>query len=390
MQRKKTPNKKNKYVISGLAGKDSPGGQPPSHFQRIIQWLIIGALALVGAVIIIYLLAGLFSDQRKPRQITAARPDHIIQPLGRDALVYDGMFLTCYDANATMRWRYTLGLDASYRAADTMVAAWNAQQLHVIDKNGGAVFNDRMGGRVRFARVGESLIAACVGDESESVVTVLSHSGILQDSIPFPDLYVFDIGFFSQKDKLLWVLSLDLNGNAPITNISTHEPGRLLMGRQELMNQLIYSVYPQDNLLMLVGTSQIRAYDYKCVRQVNIPQVLVYGWQLSDVRTVGRNTYSLFQYMPQSSDSLYFTEIKVVANQNAQSLRLLSPCFASALNDKGVYCFSNSTIFYAPYGSSVFKSTVLPYQITKFICMLDNGRAVFASGNDVFILKLPE
>ena len=390
MQRKKTPAKKNKYVISGLAGKDSPGGRSPSQIQRFIQLIIIGTLALIGAVILIYLLSGIFRDQRRPRQIAAARPEYNIQPFGKDVLVYDGMILSCFDANGTNRWKYTLGMDAAYRATKTMIAAWSGHQVHVLDRNGDALFNDRMSGPVRFAQVGESLIAACVGDETDSVVTVLNHGGILQDSISFPDLYVFDIGFFSQKEKLLWVLSLDLNGNAPMTSISTHEPGRLLMGRQELNNQLVYSVYPQDNLLMLVDTSQIRAYDYKCMLQVTVPPVLVYGWQLSDVRAVGKNTYSLFQYMPQSNDSLYFSELKVVSNQNAQSLRLLSPCFASALGDKGVYCFSNSTIFFAPFGSVTFSSTVLSYQISNFICMLDGGRAVLASGNDVFILKLPE
>lgn len=390
MQRKKTPAKKNKYVKSGLAGKDSPGGRSPSQLQRIVQLVIIGALALIGVVILVYLVSSIFQDQNKPRVISEAKSEYNMQPFGKDLLVYDGMFLHCISQNGTSRWKYSLGLEAEYSATDTMIIAWSGVQIHVIDKNGNATFTDRMAGPVRFAKVGESLIAACVGTEEDSVIHVLNHSGVLQESISYPDLFVLDMGFFSQKEKLLWILSLDLNSNVPITNISTHEPGRLLMGRQELNNQFVYNIYTQDNLLMLVDTAQIRAYNYKCVRQDNVSPVLVYGWQMVDVRTVGKSTYSLFQHMPQSSDSLYFSELKLVNSQNAQSLRLLSPCFASGLNDKGIYCFSNSTIFYAPYGSNTFKSTVMPIEITDFICMLDGGRAVLASGRDVFIQKLPE
>lgn len=390
MQKKNPPIKKNKYVISGLSGKDSPGGQHPSELQRIIQLIIIGTLVLIAVVILVYLISGIFQDQNKPHTI-AAKPDFNIQPFGKDVLVYDGMVLSCIDMNGANRWNFTLGLDADYWATKNMVVSWTGNQIYVFDRNGNTTFNDRLSGdSVRFARVGESFIAACVGQENDSVVYILNHEGVIQETISFPDLFVLDLGFFSQKEKLLWVLGIDLKSNVPITTVSTHDPGRMLMGRQELNNQLVYNLYTQDTLLMLVDTSQIRAFDYRCVQQENISPVLVYGWQMVDVRTVGKATYSLFQHMPQSNDSLYFSELKLVSNQNAQPIRLLSPCFASGLNDKGVYGFSTSTIYFAPYGSSTFKSTILNYQLTKFICMLDGGRAVLASGNEVFIQKLPE
>lgn len=389
MQRKKTTIQKNKYVRSGIAGKDTPGGSKPSQIQRLIQIIIIGALTLMGCIILIYLVSGLFRNSNNPRVI-AARPEYTIQPFGKEALVYDGMILSCIDQKGAVKWKFTLGLDADYYATKTMVIAWSGAQINVLDKNGNPLFNDRMSDVVRFARISESYIAACVGPDTDSVVHVFDHSGIVQESIPFPDLFVFDMDFFSQKGKLLWVLSLDLNSNAPITSISTHEPGRLLMGRQDLNNQLIYNVYPNGNQLMLVDTTQIRAFNYRCVLQPDVKPVLVYGWQMVDLRTVGKNTYSLFQHMPQSSDTLSFSELRLVNNQTASSLRLLSPCFASGLNDKGVYGFSENAIYFAPYGSNTFKTTSLPYVLTDFICMLDGGYAVLATGSDVFIQKLPE
>lgn len=389
MQRKNTPTLKNKYVKSGIAGKDTPGGSKPSQLQRMIQIVIIGAIALMGCIIVVYLISGLFRDTSKPIVISA-RPGFRIQPFGKEALCYDGMTLSCIDQSGNIKWKYTLGLDADYYATKTNIVAWTGNQIHVLDKNGNPIYTDRMNNVIRFARVGESLLAVCVGEDTNSTVQVLSLTGIIQESLPFPDLFVFDMGFFSQKGKLLWVLSLDLNSNVPITNISTHEPGRLLLGKQELNNQLIYNLYLQDTTLMLVDTTQIRAYSYKCVSQANISPILVYGWQMVDLRTVGRNTYSLFQHMPQSSDTFYFSELRLVNNQTVTSLRLLSPCFASGLNDKGVYGFSDTAIYYAPYGSGTFKTTSLPYVINDFICMLDGGYAVLVSGNEVFLQKLPE
>lgn len=389
MQRKHTPITQNRYVKSGIAGQDTPGGSKPSQIQRVIQIIIISAMALMGCIIIIYLVSGLFGDTTKPRTIPA-RPGFRMQPFGKEVLSYDGMILSCIEQNGNIKWKYTLGLDADYYATKTTIVAWIGNQIHVLDKNGNAIYTDRMNEAVRFARVGESLLAVCVGSDTNSTVHVLSLTGIIQESLPFPDLFVFDMGFFSQKGKLLWVLSLDLNSNAPITNISTHEPGRLLLGKQELNNQLIYNIYMQDNMLMLVDTTQIRAFSYKCVAQANISPVLVYGWQMVDLRTVGRNTYSLFQHMPQASDTLSFSELRLVNNQTVSSLRLLSPCFASGLNDKGVYGFSETAIFFAPYGSGAFKTTSLPYAVSDFVCMLDGGYAVLVSGNEVFLQKLPE
>lgn len=70
-------------------------------------------------------------------------------------------------------------------------------------------------------------------------------------------------------------------------------------------------------------------------------------------------------------------------------MRLLSPCFASGLNSRGVYAFGSNVIYHAAYGQKTFQATYLSYTLTDYICMLEGGRAVLVSGNDVFILKLP-
>lgn len=77
----------------------------------------------------------------------------------------------------------------------------------------------------------------------------------------------------------MWVLSLDVAGNAPISNLATYEPGRMSTGRAGAERpQLVYRVYSHNNNLMLVDTSTIGVYNYKCVEQTDIGSILVYGW----------------------------------------------------------------------------------------------------------------
>jgi len=78
-----------------------------------------------------------------------------------------------------------------------------------------------------------------------------------------------------------------------------------------------------------------------------------------------------------------------VTNNSVHSLRLLSPCFASGLSEKGMYAFGDNVVYYAPYGSHQFKANFLTYTLADFFCMLDNGRAVVQIGDEVYILRLP-
>ncbi len=387
MQKKKKLPKRT-YVQSGIPGHSAPGGRKISKTRQIIQLIIITSIVLMVCFLAVFGLSRLIGRSNDPKRLTAHAGD-TLKPFVENVLSYDGMSLSCFAPNGSTRWSYQLGLDADFSCTKNMVVGWSGNQVHVLNKEGIPTFADRMNGTIRFARIGESYVAVCIGTETESMVSVLTHTGSLIENLPFADLYVIDSGFFSAKEQFVWVLGVDVAGNAPITSLSTYEPGKMVAGKVDLDSKLVYRVYLHNNLLMLTDTNKITPYNYRCVEQVDQGSVLIYGWYLDGVRTVGKTTYALLQQMQTMSDNPSFSELRLVENNVTRSLRLLSPCFASGLSEKGVYAFGNNVIYYAPYGSQSFKATYLTYTLTDFICMLDGGRAVLAAGNDVFILKLP-
>jgi hypothetical protein len=224
-----------------------------------------------------------------------------------------------------------------------------------------------------------------------STLRVLTRTGALLENITtLSDLYVMDVGFFS-GGQLMWVLALDVAGNAPVTQLSTYEPGRMSTGVAELDNEMVYRVYQRDDLLMAADTSKIRAYNYRCVEQTDMAPVLIYGWTIRDVRTVARNTQVLLEEMPKGgSNSGLFSDLRLVTNDNVTMLRLLSPCFGSGLSDAGVYGFADNAVYFAPYGSHAFTPYYLTFGVDKLHCILDGGVAVVSYGNQVFTLDLPK
>ena len=354
-----------------------------------MRTIIIAAVILVAIILATYGVTRLFGNAGKPVRINA-RPADNIQAFGESVVFYDGLALHCVNKNGNTDWQYALGTDGDFYCSKNMVVAWTGNQMIVFNKDGQTTYTDRMDEPILFARVGETYVAACVGSsELASSVRVMNHTGSLIDPISFTDLFILDVGFFSTKEQLMWVLALDINGNSPITNLSTYEPGSRSTGAVDLQDQLVYKVYLHNNNLMAVDTTKIRTFNYKCVEQTDLSSILAYGWQVKDVRSIGRNTYALMEQMPSSGNLTSFSELRLISNYQVQSLRLLSPCFASGLSDKGVYGFSANTIYFAPYGSNAFKGTQLNYTISDLICTLDGSRAVIATGDDVFIIQLP-
>lgn len=380
---------RNQYFQSGVPSHMTPGGKKRNRTPEILRLVIVIAIIIALLIGLIYGAISLFGQSGKPVRINARSIDDI-KPFGENVVYYDGMTLHCVSPSGASRWQYSLGTGGDYWCSDTMIAAWAGNQLVILSKDGKPTYTDRMDAAIRFVRVGEAYVAACYGDsETNSKVRVMTHTGMMLDTTDFDDLYLLDLGFFYTRGQLMWVLGLDVNGNSPMVNLSTYEPGKMTTGAVEMPDELAYYVYVHNNNLMVVDTSKIRTYNYKCVEQTDIASVLVYGWQIQQVRTIGRNTYALLEQMPSAGDAPSFSELRLVTNYSVKSLRLLSPCFASGLTDKGVYGFGTNVIYYAPYGSGTFKATGLTYPITNLVCMLDGGRAVIVSGTEVYIITLP-
>lgn len=389
---KNNGNVRNPYTQSGVPAYRTPGGKKRSNLPKFIRRVVFVVVVLAAAVGVIIGVRVLLGSSSKPVMINA-RPTDTMQALGDSVLYHDGTTLYCIGPNGSSKWAYSLGPSGSFYTNGSMVVAWNGMQLFVLNKDGQPIFTDNMTKPIRFARIGEAYVAVCmVGDGDEDLssnIRVMTHTGSVMADIKQNNVYMLDMNFFYTRGQLLWVLGLDVGGSTPMSRLSTYEPGKLDTGAVELADDLVYMVYPHNNNLMVVDTSTIRTFNYKCVEQTDPAAVLVYGWQVRQVKTMGRNTYALLERMPSAATNDIFSEIRVVTNYASTGYRLPSPCFASGISDKGVYGFGTNVVFHAPYGTNVFKATYLNFQMTELLCMLDGGRAVVASGNEVFIIKLP-
>ena len=391
MQKGGSKNQKSRYTQSGVPAHRTPGGKRRSNAPKIILRVLQVAAVVTVLILAIVFVPRLFSQSGDPKRLNAHPTDNI-QAFGEDVLIYDGVVLSCIGTNGTAKWQVNIGTDGDYYTKGSMIVAWSGTRLQVINKNGQFTFNDHMDGTVLFARVGDGGVAVCMGDELNSVVRVMTHTGTVLETInTFEDLYVLDIGFFTASGNLMWVLTLDINGNSPISKLATYDPGKMSTGAVELQDELVYGIYVHNSNLMVVDTTRIRTYNYKCVEQTDISSILVYGWQVRQDRAIGRNTYVLLEQLPGSTSSDTFTEVRLITNYDTQSYRTPVACFASGISDKGVYAFDRQVVYFAPFGSKAFtKSMPIPYPVTDFVCMLEKSRAVIVSGSDVYMITLPE
>lgn len=389
MQRSNNKSLKNPYTRTGVAGHNTPGGRKRSRLPKILPRVLLAVVIIAAIIGAVTLVVSFFGQTTKPVRINATPTDNI-QPFGDTVLFYDGATLHCVNTNGTTKWQYSLGIDGDYYCTDTLIIAWSGNQIHVLNRDGKPTYTNRLDLPIRFARIGETYAAICVGEERSSKIIAMTHNGVVLEEIQsdFDGLYVLDMGFFN-KGQLMWVLGLDVSSNAPISRIRAYEPGKRSGGIAESPDELIYRVYPQGNNLMVVDTSRIRTYDYRLTEQTDLSSILVYGWQVRQVLLNGRNTHVLLQQMPQSGSQSTFSELRVVTNYDMQSYRLLTPCFAGALTEKGVYGIGANVIYYAPYGTNTFKAHPLNYQLSGYLCTLKGGYGVMVSGNDVFIMQLP-
>ncbi len=358
------------------------------------QVLALGAAILVLFIGgFIWLSASFRNSPSRPVKLPA-RGDQQIAPFGEDVLYYDGTWLRCVNGNGNERWNFQIGQEAGFHAGGSNVAVWAGDQLYILDKSGNTVYKERMGGMVQFARVGLQYVAACVGDFNASSVTMLTLDGSLADPEPlnFDRIAVQDIGFFGKSPEMMWVLCLDTTGTVLSCEIQVCEPGKSTFGSVTLGEQLIYRVYYHDGLLRVVDTRQIRSYPYDnlTAESTDNPSVLIYGWYLHALRQVGRDMAQLLVPTPQIDGRLTATDLRLLVGKTNRVLHLPATCLGAVLGSRGLYAFTQTTVYMCAYGSNVFTETTLPVQIVRVLGSTDNDRVLVTDmNNEVYLINLP-
>ncbi|HML45739.1 MAG TPA: hypothetical protein PKE04_03185, partial [Clostridia bacterium] len=342
-----------------------PSGR--QRMRRVLQRMVIGAALLAALLLAVYGISQSFGRNDRPTRL-GCLPSDRIEAFGEDVLYYNNGTLTCAGAGGNIRWTFQLGNNANFYAADRMVVAWSANQLYVINASGASTYNNRMTSNVQFARIGATYVAAYLGDEDEGTIQVMNHQGTFVESVAVSNVVLTDIGFFGNRGQRMWTLGLDVLGTAPTTTLSTYESGRqMATGAASISDRMVYRIYLRDSYLMLVDTQSVTAYDYKCTPVPSLNASLIYGWQYSDSREIGKECYTLLHPMPDDDGTVRMRSMRLITKSGDAVLRLPTQCFAGVLGSRCLYAFSQSAVYYARYGQTRFRSENLNFPLERVI-----------------------
>ncbi len=350
-------------------------------------------LMLGGVLILLIGVAFLFRAFRtstdRPIKLNAL-PTQQLMPFGNEVLHYDGMMLHCLTTGGTRRWSFQIGQGAGFHTNGKRITAWSANQLYILNRDGRAIYNDKMDAHVQFARAGNNYVAAFVGTRDEGNIHVIDGDGKSVDVVQVTSSTLLDVGFFSESPELMWTLGLETTGTVPSTTMRTYEPGKLITGSATLGEQLIYRVQYHNGKLRVVDTRQIRTYDYRIKEDTSVPTVLIYGWYLQDSRQVGRELIQLLVPTVKQDGSLSTTDLRLLTGNNSRVLHLPAPCVGAVLGSKAVFGFSGNYVYMCHYGNNSFSAFTLPIQVSKVIGITQNDRAIVADANAVYLVQLPK
>ncbi len=316
-----------------------------------------------------------------------------VTPFGSDILYYDGTTLYCLRSNGGERWSYPLGENASFSCGDSMIAAWAGTQLHIIDRNGNATYNESLGAPIQFVRVGSKYVGIVMGSEIGPTLEIKDMQGnhAEGESESYKELILLDLGFFSDGE-FVWTTALDSYGSVPDTILNTYRIQVSGSGSISLGDHLVYAVIYAGKQLNVVSTQQIRKYNYRGTLDSS-GTVLVYGWQLIDSAVNGDEAMLLFTPTKSISDSSSINQLRLIWGKTDKRYSLPSLCISAALYGRRIYAFSADMVYRADLNAKRFDPISLSdalgkQSVTQYLGMLKNGVALLACDNDVYAVNL--
>lgn len=359
------------------------------------RWILPVFLAL-AALLAALALRGVFGGSGRAVSAVKLRclSAQDVTPFGDEILYYDGLTLYCLRSNGYEHWSYPLGEDASFSCSDSVVAAWTGTQLHIIDRDGNATYNESLNDAIQFARVGSKYVAVALGGDISPNLVIKDMQGTTVDRevAAYKDMILLDFGFFSDGEYL-WTTSLDVYGSVPDTTLHTFRVNVSNSGGISLGDHLVYAVIYAGQQLNVVSTRQLRQYDYRGTLN-NSSTVLIYGWQLIDSLVSGSNAMLLFTPSKATDGQGRINQLRLLWGNMDKRYSLPSECVGAALYGRRIYAFSDDMVYRADYSARRFDpislSGVMGGQpITEYLGMLKNGVALVACESDVYAVSLP-
>lgn len=358
------------------------------------NFLVIAAAALI--IVILVLMTGVFGGNKKSMSAQKLRcvATQDVTPFGNSILYYDGMTLVCLNQRGNEKWSYTLGENATFSCSDSVIAAWSGTQLHIINHDGHATYNENLADEIQFARVGSRYVGVVLGDNVSPSLVIKDMQGTSVDNetTAYVDMVILDIGFFGDGEYL-WTTSMDAYGTTPTTIMHTFRVNMSNSGEISLGDNLPYAIIYAGNELNVITTRQLRQYDYRGTQDTTGTQ-LVYGWQLVDHLISGNQGMLLFAPTRQIETGTAINQLRLLHGKTDKRFTLPSTCVGAMLYNKRVYAFSSDTLYRADITGKRFNAIPLPSEmnhapVTSFLGIMKNGVALVASDNDVYAVTLP-
>lgn len=359
--------------------------------RRIFLFLLVAAVLTLAVLAI----RSLFSPGGKSLSAVKLRctATQDVTPFGSDILYYDGLTLYCLRSNGGERWSYPLGEHASFSCSDSVIAAWTGTQLHIIDRNGNATYNENVSNAIQFVRVGPKYVGVVMGSDIGPTLEIKDMQGtsVDKESKEYKEKILLDLGFFS-GGEFLWTTSLDVYGSVPDTTLNTYQVNVSSSGGISLGDHLVYAVIYAGQQLNVVSTQQLRKYDYRGTLNSS-GTVLVYGWQLIDSAVSGSEAMLLFTPTKSASDSGDINQLRLIWGKTDRRYSLPSLCISAALYGRRIYAFSEDVVYRAELNAKRFDPISLSgalgeQKVTEYLGMLKNGVALLACESDVFAVSL--
>lgn len=358
--------------------------------------LLIAVIAIVVAAVLVLSFA--FGGRSGGmRSLSAVKLNCIstqdIKPFGSNILYYTGSMLYCLDSKGAEKWSYPLGYGASYVCTDRYIAAWSGTQLHVINQNGQATYNETLTDVIQFARLGSNYVAVVMGPDLSPTLRIkgLQGNDICTEESAYADMLLTDVGFFD-NGEYYWTTALDVYGTVPDMVLNTYRVNMSSSGAISLGESLVYSVIWGNGKLNVVSTQQLRYYDYRGTQDTS-DTVLVYGWQLAAHQVYNNMPYMLFTLSSQSADSNEgINQLRLLVGSTDKRYTLPSPCVGATVHNRIVYAFAGDTIYRADSGAARFDPLTVPAsvgQITGFLGITEGGVALVTNGLEVYAITLP-
>lgn len=318
-----------------------------------------------------------------------------VKPFGEQILYYDGLKIHCMSEGGTVNWSFQIGSNGGYHCNNQNIVAWSGPNLYIINKSGSPTYNDNLGSQVQFARVGESYVAAVVGDSISPRLLVKDLTGAHMDeeSEAYSSMILLDAGFFGSSGQYMWSLALDVYSTASNTILNTFEVGKMNTGETSLGEYITYKVLYDNNVLRTINTRKIRTFSERGVENTS-ESTLVYGWKFLDYEHPSRGyAYMLFAPSEQTGASYSIQELRLLQGTNLDKRYSLSDsCIGALIYQKAVYAVSGKQLYRIGLNESRFSTWNLPIQdeVQDYLGKLDSGCVLLSTADAVYCVKLPQ